>query len=268
MNDSAQDRYPVSTEAFQRDGFAVLRGCCPQTEIAAMRRAVDRDLEGPAGPAEYEADVAYPGAPAARSAPGGGTVRRLLDALARAPVFARWACDPALTAPIRQLLASRDVRVVRAHHNCIMTKHPRFSSATGWHQDTRYWSFQRPDLVNAWTALDRESPDNGGMRLIPGSHRASFSPRSFDEDQFFIEDRPENRRWIDSAIQVELEPGDVLLFHAGLLHSAGPNTTAQRKRSVVFSYRDAGNLPLPGTRSASRRDLDPDGALPDRPACR
>lgn len=258
MTDLMQVRSRFSTEAFRRDGFVVLRGCCPEIELAAMRGAVDRDLEGPVEPVEYEADVAYPGAPIARSAPGGSTVRRLLDALGRAPEFARWACDPGLTAPIRQLLGSQALRVVRAHHNCIMTKHPRFSSATGWHQDTRYWSFQRPDLVNAWTALDRESPDNGGMRLIPGSHRASFPPESFDRDQFFSEHRPGNRDWIDSAIQVELEPGDVLLFHAGLLHSAGPNKTSQRKRSVVFSYRDAANRPIAGTRSAAREDLDPE----------
>jgi phytanoyl-CoA hydroxylase len=244
--------------AFARDGYMIERGLCAPADVAAMRAAADEALRQRAGPIEYEADVAYPGAPAGRAAPGGDTPRRLLDALSRAAVFENWACSPALTGRVRALLGTADIRVVRAHHNCVMTKQPRHSSATGWHQDIRYWSFRRPDLVNAWTALDREGPENGGMRLIPGSHRAVFDTGSFDADRFFRDDHPANRAWIERAVQVDLAPGDVLFFHAALLHAAGRNRTAQRKRAVVFSYRAADNPPLPDTRSAARPDLDPD----------
>jgi phytanoyl-CoA hydroxylase len=245
-------------QSFVRDGFVIVRGLCDESRLAALQAATDRDLAESVEPLEYEADIAYPGAPATRAAPGGDTVRRLLDALARDPVFTDWACSPALTGWARQLLASDAVRVVRAHHNCVMTKHPRHSSATGWHQDIRYWSFDRPDLVNAWTALDFEGPDNGGMRLIPGSHRAVFGAESFDGERFFRTEPPANRDWIARAVQADLAAGDVLFFHAALLHAAGPNETDQRKRAVVFSYRSADNRPLPGSRSASREDLDPD----------
>ena len=243
---------------FERDGFAVVRGLCPAGIVESMRAAVERDLSGPVGPVEFEADVAYPGAPARRDQPGGDTVRRLLDALGRSEVFARWACSGAVTGYVRRFLGADEIRVVRAHHNCIMTKAPEFSSATAWHQDLRYWAFERPDLVNAWTALDAEAPDNGGMRLIPGSHRARFPAEAFDADRFFRDEAPGNRRWIERAVQADLAPGDVLFFHAGLLHAAGANRTAARKRAVVFSYRDATNAPVAGTRSASRADLDPD----------
>jgi phytanoyl-CoA hydroxylase len=249
--------------SFARDGFVIARRLCSPARLRALRQVTERELAGSVEPLEYEADVAYPGAPATRAAPGGDTIRRLLDALARDPVFVDWACEPALTRWVRGLLAEDDVRVVRAHHNCVMTKHPRHSSATGWHQDIRYWSFDRPDLVNAWTALDVEGPDNGGMQLIPGSHRAVFGAESFDGERFFRADHPANRRWIERAVQVDLSPGDVLFFHASLLHAAGPNLTDQRKRAVVFSYRAAENRPVPGTRSSARRDLDP-----DRPRCR
>lgn len=245
---------------FERDGFVVAPALCPTARLQRMRFAVERDLGAPVAPVEYEADVAYPGAPAGRDAPGGKTIRRLLDALGRDPVFAEWACCDAMTGRARALLRTRDIRVVRAHHNCIMTKHPDFSSATGWHQDIRYWSFDRPELVNAWTALDPEACDNGGMRLIPGSHRAAFDTRAFDSDRFFRTDHAPNRAWIDGAIQVDLQPGDVLFFHAGLLHAAGRNLTERRKRAVVFSYRPATNRPLRGTRSAAVEDLDPEQA--------
>ncbi len=244
--------------AFERDGFVVASALCPPQCLGRMRIAVQGDLAAALGPVEYEADVAYPGAPSDRDAPGGQTVRRLLDALSRDPTFVDWACCGAMTAWVKALLRARRIRVVRAHHNCIMTKHPDYSSATGWHQDIRYWSFERPELVNAWTALDSESRDNGGMRLIPGSHRAVFDTEAFDSDRFFRPELPANRPWIDSATQVDLQPGDVLFFHAGLLHAAGRNLTDRRKRAVVFSYRCESNRPLPGTRSAATADLDPE----------
>jgi len=243
---------------FERDGFVVVPGLLSPEWLRRMQLAVERDLAAAVVPVEYEADVAYPGAPPDRDAPGGTTVRRLLDALARDRVFGDWACCPAMTGWIRALLGVRNIRVVRAHHNCIMTKHPDYSSATGWHQDIRYWSFDRPELVNAWTALDHEARDNGGMRLIPGSHRAAFDSRAFDSDRFFRSDHPPNRAWIDGAIQVDMKPGDVLFFHAALLHAAGRNLTDRRKRAVVFSYRAESNRPLTGTRSAAVDDLDPE----------
>ena len=243
---------------FERDGFAIVHGLCPQALLDRMRRCAERDLAASRAPLEFEADLAYPGAPAGRDAPGGRTVRRLLDALGRDPAFIDWACSPRLSAPVRVLLGTDDIRVVRAHHNCIMTKHPDYSSATGWHQDIRYWSFRQPELVNAWTALDRESRSNGGMCLIPGSHRATFDIDAFDSQRFFRPDYPANRPWIARAVQIELEPGDVLFFHAALLHAAGRNLSARRKRAVVFSFRAADNVPIPGTRSAGAHDLDPD----------
>ena len=258
MNELDSDKAQPTRRQFQRDGFMVARGLCPRHLLEHMRRCAERDLSASLEPLEYEADLAYPGAPAGRDGPGGRTVRRLLGALDRDPVFARWACSRVLTDRIRRLLGVDAIRVSRAHHNCIMTKHPDYSSATGWHQDIRYWSFERSELINAWTALDNESRDNGGMCLIPGSHRTRFDAQSFDSQRFFRADHPPNQAWIERAVQVDLEPGDVLFFHAAVLHAAGRNITARRKRAVVFSYRPADNSPLPGTRSASAADLDPE----------
>ena len=247
----------------------LVRGLCPAEQVHEMRRHVLDDLAAAVGPVEYEAEVGYEGAPASLDMPGGRTVRRLLDALGRHTVYRQWALSEALTDVVRSLLDSLNgpgsshddaeaarLMVVRAHHNCIMTKQPSYSSTTGWHQDTRYWSFSRPDLINAWTALGVESVDNGGMRLIPGSHRKPFAAECFDEQRFFRTDVPGNQRWLEKAVQMDMRPGDVLFFHAGLLHSAGRNLTDERKLSLVLSYRSSSNTPIVGSRSAAREDLD------------
>lgn len=242
---------------FHEQGFLIVRRLAPADAVAAMRAAAEADLASSRPPVELETEVRYPGAPGAPGAPGGDTVRRLLRAFERDFAFRDWALSPELLSIMRRLLGD-DVRLVQAHHNCVMTKHPRFSSATYWHQDIRYWRFARNALVNAWTALGNETRDNGCMRVIPGSHRMNFAPGRYDEARFFRRDLEENRALIKQAVRCELAAGDVLFFHSGLLHAAGRNLARERKLAVVFTYRSADNPPEPGTRSASLPDIVPE----------
>lgn len=258
-SDSTRPSDPSALKTFDEQGFLVIRGLAPPKAVAAMRAAAEADLETAKPPVELEADVRYPGAPTAANEPGGGTVRRLLRAFERDNSFRNWALSPQLLNTARQLLGDSDIRLVQTHHNCVMTKHPRFSSATYWHQDIRYWRFAKNALVNAWTALGDETRDNGCMRVIPGSHRMNFAPGQYDEARFFRRDLEENRTLIKQSVRCELAAGDVLFFHSGLLHAAGRNLTGERKLAVVFTYRAADNPPEAGTRSASLPDIVPEG---------
>lgn len=236
--------------AFQRDGFLVMRQLASVERVAAMRSLVLDHIEQHVEPIEYEADVAYPGAPTSRDAEGGNTPRRLLHAYDRAAVFADWATDARVTAVIAQLLDNGRLYMTRNHHNCIMTKHPRFSTATSWHKDLRYWQFQQPELINAWLALGDETKTNGCMQLLPGTHRQEIDAERLDADQFLRADSDNNKALIDTAQTVPLAPGDVLFFHAGAFHAAGRNTTDTLKLSVVTTYYTPDNAPVAGTRSA------------------
>ena len=273
-------------ERFQRDGFLVFRQLIPAVVHEQMLAVTLDGVEREIGPIEYEAELHYPGAPASLAAEGGHTIRRLKQAHSRHSVFTQWLSDRELTDRLADLLLGADdgrarlppsreletgvdggsgsagaspsqSRIVMplAHHNCIMTKQPKFSSDTGWHQDIRYWAYERPDLISVWISLVPERIENGCLRVIPGSHRMGFTRSRFDDSLFFRGDLPENRAVIASAVPVELDPGDVLFFHAKTLHSASRNHTMQTKYSAVFTFRAADNLPLPGTRSAELPEL-------------
>jgi len=235
---------------FARDGFHIVRGLAPTDGCERILAVAQRDLHAGAGPVEYESDVGYPGAPAARDAPGGTTVRRLLRACDRDPAIRQWALSRAVGDRLRQLLGPH-VEMSQAHHNCIMTKHPAHSSVTGWHRDVRYWAFERPQLVSVWLALGRETPENGCLQVLPGTHAMDLESARLTDAQFLRTDVAANQPLLERAIDVELERGDVLFFHARLFHAAGANRTAQTKYSAVFTYHAADNRPLPGTRSAS-----------------
>lgn len=244
----------AETVRFARDGFHIVRAMATPETCEAIRAAAQRDLEALVPPVEYEADVGYPGAPPTREAPGGSTVRRLLRAYDRDPALRSWATSARVAACLRSLLGLR-IDLSQAHHNCIMTKQPRHSSVTGWHRDVRYWSFARPQLASVWLALGPETPENGCLRVLPGTHAMELGPDRLDEAQFLRTDAAANERLITTAVNVALEPGDVLFFHCRLFHAAGANRTAETKYSLVFTYHAADNPPLPGTRSASLPEI-------------
>lgn len=215
-----------------------------------MLAASAADLRQAVPPLEYEAELGYPGAPPSLDAAGGKTVRRLRGAWNRAACFRDWAADPGLVGMLRQLL-DEPVCLTLAHHNCIMTKHPDFGSATGWHRDIRYWSFARPNLVSVWLALGDETAGNGALSFLPGSHRWQVRREQMDELDFLRPELEENRRLVGQGVTPALRQGDVVLFHSGLFHAAGRNASPAVKFSVVFAYHGQSNAPLPGTRSAA-----------------
>lgn len=241
---------PAQLRQFRQDGYLVLPGMLAAEACARIRALVQTHLHDAVGPLEYEAEVAYPGAPDSLDAPGGLTVRRLKEAHQRDGLLRAWAEDPRIVACMAQLM-EEPVVLTLAHHNCVMTKHPRYGTATGWHRDIRYWRFARNELVTVWLALGDERVENGALRVIPGSHRFDIKPEQLDPLDFLRPDAPENAALFAQGIPVELHAGDVLLFHSGLFHAAGPNRQAEVKMSVAFAYRGSSNLPLPGSRSAA-----------------
>jgi phytanoyl-CoA hydroxylase len=242
-------------ERLRDQGYVVVPRFVPIEELAELNAAARTQLAGRADPLEFEADLQYPGAPPSRTAAGGETVRRLLDAYARDPVFAGCGTAPALRAWL-QAYFGEGVLMSRAHHNCVMTKHPLYGSLTNWHRDIRYWSFGREDLVSVWFALGEERIDNGALWFVPGSHRILFDADRFDDAKFFRSDRADNAEIIRGAESPRLAPGDAVFFHCNTLHSAGKNLSGAVKFSLVYTYHGRSNAPQAGTRSGSKPEVE------------
>ena len=234
MSKAVQPFSAAGLEQFARDGYVIVRSIAAPETVSRMLELARHHLDAHAAPLEYEADLSYPGAPPSREAPGGRTVRRLLQAYARNRLFREWATSDAVRERLEALLGP-EIELSQAHHNCIMTKSPRYSSATGWHQDIRYWAFER--------------------LLLPGTHRMRFAHDRLDAAKFLRTNLDENRALLATEVAAELDPGDVLFFHCRLFHAAGQNQTQSTKYSLVFTYHAAGNRPLAGTRSSALPDI-------------
>ena len=246
---------------FAENGYALVPGLVDEVRLADLRRLACDHLALGLSPLEYEVEVGYPGAPENLIQAGGSTVRRLLGACSRSEVVRSWAtgkelknclmaCFAAMQGDLRQSEPDCRLYLCQAHHNCFMTKQPGYSSVTLWHQDNRFWSFQQPNLITAWLALGEETRDNGCLRVLPASHRLWLPDERFDASLFLRTDLPENKALLAGARRVELRPGDVLFFHSRLFHAAGRNLQGDTKFSLVFTYHEETNQPMPGTRSA------------------
>ena len=240
---------PEQIVEFQTVGYLVLPGFSSAQFCESVVAFAKQELAQQVMPIEFEADVQYPGAPTSRTAEGGATARRLLMASARHSMLLDWATMGELNKVLHQLLGT-EVFLSQAHHNCIMTKQPAYSSVTGWHRDSRYWNFARADLVSAWLALGEEQVENGCLLVLPGSHRWAIAGDQLDERQFLRTDLAKNAALLERTTAVPLKQGDLLLFHSNLFHAAGRNSTDKTKFSMVFTYRSADNPPKADTRSA------------------
>jgi phytanoyl-CoA hydroxylase len=235
-------------------GYVVAPSLVSASALVELRTAALDALAARAPPLEFEADLQYPGAPSSRLAAGGQTVRRLLDAYARDPAFAKYA-TAAVLRDWMETYFDEQASMSRVHHNCLMTKHPLYGSLTGWHRDMRYWAFAREDLVSVWLALGEERIDNGALWFVPGSHRAHFEAHRYDDAKFFRADHADNAAVLRAAESPHLDPGDAVFFHCNTLHSAGKNLSDEVKLSLVYSYHGRSNTPSSGTRSALRPEV-------------
>ncbi len=120
------------------------------------------------------------------------------------------------------------------------------SSAQDNHADSLYMTpLKRGGVLAAWFALEPVRADAGPLRLYPRSHR--IPPYTFSNGMHHAVNE-EMHAWgayIDrelaarsiEPVHVLAQPGDLVLWHADLLHGADPitNPTATR-RSMVAHY--------------------------------
>ncbi|MFT6433559.1 MAG: phytanoyl-CoA hydroxylase [Candidatus Azotimanducaceae bacterium] len=261
MNSLPNDTADYDKATFNRDGFLIKKNLASATLCDALKSLSLAQLEENLAPIEYEVDVQYPGSPISKSAEGGDTCRRLLHVYARDKMYREWATNESVKSVLLNLFrrdqvnddpsGADDSKVMlsQCHHNCVMTKQPGFSSATLWHQDNRYWSFDEQNLISVWLAVGDETKKNGCLRVIPGTHSGQVDSGRFDAALFLRPDLPANKALISQSQPVELEKGDVLFFHSKLFHAAGRNLSQETKFSLVYSYHQASNQPISGTRS-------------------
>lgn len=109
-----------------------------------------------------------------------------------------------------------------------------------WHQDGGYTegNVDALRMVNVWTPLVPAGIQNGCMEFIPGTHKLGAVPH--EKRQHYLEIAREYLEpRLSRAVPIELDPGDIVLFHNLLFHRGLPNQARTIRWSLDWRYQDA-----------------------------
>ena len=155
-----------------------------------------------------------------------------------------------------QALAELGFAQPKFGHGRIISK-PAYSPPLFWHEDGRFWDdpvsyTTQPIQCFLMYYLTDTSPENGCLRVIPGSHlkrhplHDQTSPRHTDELRTYA--KPDNIAFQRAAgeIDVPVKAGDLVIGFGTLFHAAHANQTDGRRTVLtMWYYPDYVDLPQP-----------------------
>ena len=115
-----------------------------------------------------------------------------------------------------------------------------------FHQDARFREGNAKDFgylqstVTTGLAIDRQTVENGALRVIPKSHRLGYLGLS-DDGPIMVgqtQDEELRRAGLDpsSIVACEMQPGDLLLWTLFTVHGSAANLSDYDRRFMINSY--------------------------------
>jgi ectoine hydroxylase-related dioxygenase (phytanoyl-CoA dioxygenase family) len=265
---------PKETAAFHRDGAVLLKNIVPQAWQSVLVEGLEYSREHPDG---MSAGVDLP--------------LRIDQFPARhSPALQRWIDE----SPVAAIVGSVLDAPVRFYMDQMFYKPAGLIAPSAWHQDTCYYNIDGHEVIRAWVCVD-PVPREASIEVVRGSHlwNVTYRPpvgmepasdpeaaarleRDFAAGKILIGPQA-HQQWtyfdsfLDPSLPVlpeieaardsfdilgwDYEPGDLLLFHGNILHSARGGATLDHPRrshaslwagpDVVYRRRRSQAIPDP-----------------------
>lgn len=232
-------------EQYHDEGYAIIREFLPSDEMAVMREKVaELYATGLQHHCTYRhGNLAFEILPERHF----GT-RYLIQAY-----WYAWADEyfdvlrghPALFALLEPLLG-RDIKQVTQQ----LHWKPPGARISGYrfHQDLMFREARHAyddivrDTVNVGLAIDAATPDNGCLRIVPGSHRLGYLGLSDNGSGSIMKGLTLEDELVQvgidpgDIIDVVLEPGDLAMWGLLTVHGSLPNTSQRDRAFAISSY--------------------------------
>ena len=205
---------PAQVEQYQRDGYVVVQNLFDEAAVSEWKAILKARMveEGksnePSGVRVWMADSMDP--------------------------YTRDSVQDAKVVAILQQLLGPNVEFLSMK---AVFKNAQTTFNSPWHQDWFYW--QGSNKISIWIALDDATPENGCLRMVPGSQHQVFNMATVEDVHGF------NRRVTDEDLQgwpietLPVQRGDAVFFHDLALHGSCPNSSGKERWSAIATYRDA-----------------------------
>ena len=235
-------------EAFDRDGYVILKAFLAPSVIEGVREELNVLVDGQAERLKAAGRIAD----TLEGAPFETRIARLFE---RNMDLAPTSFRPELHGPrlfdlffhtrlldVAELLLGPEVRLYPNY-----TARPKFPEWKGtlvlWHQDGGYTAqaadgVESLNMLNVWAPLVSATEENGCMQFVPGTHKLGIVPH--EKREYYLEiAREELDARLGQAVSIEVDPGDVVLFHNLMFHCGLPNRTRMVRWSMDWRYQDA-----------------------------
>ena len=230
-------------DRFARDGFFLFEDVLDPHMLDRLRRFSD-DVLARQAPEHFEENRTT------------GSMVLIDWAMAcRHPVMAELIAHPNALAALRTLGFDEP----KFGHGRIISKSAH-SPPLFWHEDGRFWNdpvsyTTQPIQCFLMYYLTETTPQNGCLRVIPGSHlnrhwlHDRISPRHTDELRKFENPDDPGFSRVDEEVDVPVKAGDLVMGYGSLLHASHANRSDLRRTVLtMWYYPDFVSLPE-GTRA-------------------
>ena len=192
-------------ERLERDGYVIVDRLAPEPVARAVTELAPHIDETHRGNTYFE----------------GKHVRNVEGLIGRSKAAEQLMVDPVMLAVADRILLPYCVRYQLNWTSCRQLESG--AEAQYLHRDGQVYPFRNPhpptQLATMWAGTDFTA-ENGGTRLVPGSHL-------WDEDRDARE---------DEVVNAEMRRGSVLLYTSGTLHGGGANRSTRPRTGIAIQY--------------------------------
>ncbi|MBN0044091.1 ectoine hydroxylase [Streptomyces actuosus] len=230
-------------QGFERDGFLAIDQLITPDEVAVYKRELDRLVADPAIRADERSIVE----------PKSKEIRSVFEVHKISDVFANLVRDERVVGRARQILGS-DVYV---HQSRINVKPGFGASGFYWHSDFETWHAEDglPNMrtVSVSIALTENFATNGGLMIMPGSHRtflgcAGATPEDNYKKSLQMQDAgtPSDEALTSMASEHGIRlftgsAGSATWFDCNCMHGSGDNITPFPRSNVFIVFNSVEN---------------------------
>lgn len=234
---------PATLAAYDADGCTIIQGLLSPAEVQSYLAELDRLMSDP----ELHGD------PRTVVEKESDQVRSIFAVHEISPLIAELVRDPRVVGRARQVLGS-DVYVHQSRINYM----PGFRGrGFYWHSDFETWHAEDgmplPRACSISIALTDNHPFNGGLMVMPGSHRTFVQCAGETPDDHYKESLREQEIGVPresdlthlaamhGIAQFTGPAGDALLFDSNIMHGSGNNITPLPRSNIFVVFNSVHN---------------------------
>lgn len=228
---------PDALRDYHENGYLIVRAAASADTVRILKddvlRILEEDARIRAGDAGYKNSNAH--------------VRFSANLHLRSPAILGHVLSGPLCALARALLGP----AAELQFTSTITKSPEKNQEVDWHQDAVFERDGHGPRLICWNALVDTHPENGGLSVLPGSHRHGLVPHfPSPRNQFNLVALMD----VSDAMPIFLAAGDMLIIHPHLVHGSPENRTAADRVALMAGYQ-APKTTYGENEARARRDL-------------